>query len=109
MRKRGTISRTTYYRRQREARALNCSVNELPDGRGCHGNHASGHRNNRWNEAGVTITRTGYVLVRVGKNHPLAFGGGYCYLHNLIMTNSKHTKLHDNNRKRKNGRYLKIQ
>lgn len=54
------------------------------DMRGRHGNHARGPANGRWND-GRLISSHGYVLVRVGKRHPMAFGNGYAYEHDLIM------------------------
>lgn len=51
---------------------------------GRHGNHATGCRNGRWNKARL-LSSHGYVLVRVGKHHPLAFGSGYAYEHDLVM------------------------
>jgi hypothetical protein len=38
----------------------------------------------RWNR-GNLISSHGYVLSRVPKDHPLAFGEGYAYEHDLIM------------------------
>jgi hypothetical protein len=46
------------------------------DMRGRHGNHARGSKSHRWNE-GRLIATNGYVLIRVGKNHPLADPNGY--------------------------------
>lgn len=78
------MPKTTYYRRLRKARELGCSIDEVPDNRGKHGNHAKGSKHYRWNN-GRLITPDGYVLVRVGKSHPLADPNGYCYEHKLIM------------------------
>lgn len=52
------------------------------DMRGRHGNQARGSRNGRWN-SGRMLSSHGYVLVRVGHSHPLAFGNGYVYEHHL--------------------------
>jgi hypothetical protein len=51
---------------------------------GRHGNHARGPSNGRWNDDRM-ISSHGYVLIRVGKSHPLAFGNGYAYEHDLVM------------------------
>lgn len=51
---------------------------------GRHGNHARGPANGRWNDERM-ISSHGYVLVRVGKGHPLGFGNGYAYEHDLVM------------------------
>jgi hypothetical protein len=53
------------------------------DMRGRHGNHARGQASGRWND-GRMISTEGYVLIRVGKDHPLAIGNGYAYEHHLI-------------------------
>lgn len=53
------------------------------DLRGKHGNHAKGKANGRWN-GGRMLSSHGYVLVRVGISHPLAFGNGYAYEHDLV-------------------------
>lgn len=53
--------------------------------RGRHGNQPSGPACNRWNETGRMISSQGYVLIRVGRSHPLAFGNGYAYEHHLVM------------------------
>jgi len=78
------VSKTTYYRRIRRARELGCSIDELPDNRGKHGNHTKGSSHPRWNN-GRLITPDGYVLVRVGRSHPLADPNGYCHEHKLVM------------------------
>jgi hypothetical protein len=51
---------------------------------GRHGNQARGSKNGRWNKARL-ISSHGYVLIRVGKAHPMSFGNGYAYEHNLVM------------------------
>jgi hypothetical protein len=53
------------------------------DMRGRHGNHARGEKHPRWND-GRLLSSDGYVLVRVGKDHPMAFGQGYAYEHDLV-------------------------
>ena len=55
------------------------------DMRGRHGNHARGPGNGRWNPDRMTSSH-GYVLLRVGRKHPLAFGNGYAYEHVLVWT-----------------------
>lgn len=42
-----------------------------------------GHRNNNW-RGGRSVASNGYVLVRVGVDHPLADVRGYAYEHRLI-------------------------
>jgi hypothetical protein len=51
---------------------------------GRHGNHAKGKDNGRWN-SGRLVSSHGYALVRVGVDHPMAFGNGYAYEHDLVM------------------------
>jgi hypothetical protein len=41
-----------------------------------------GKKNGMW-KGGRTVTRDGYVLIRVGKDHPLADCRGYAYEHRL--------------------------
>jgi hypothetical protein len=41
------------------------------------------HKNSRWNR-GRLLSSEGYVLVRVGRNHPLADPRGYAYEHLLV-------------------------
>lgn len=70
-----------YYERQRVLHP------KPPPGK--HGNHARGSRNGRWNR-GRIVTSHGYVLVRVERGHPRAFGPpgcrhGYAYEHDIIM------------------------
>lgn len=76
-------SKTTYYRKKRKAEKLGCSIDEVPDMRGKHGNHARGPEHGRWQD-GRLVSSHGYVLVRVGRDHPLAFGNGYVYEHHLV-------------------------
>ena len=59
-------------------------MDELPDGRGKHGNHAKGSTHPRWNNDRI-VTPDGYVLIRVGREHPLADPNGYCREHVIIM------------------------
>ena len=54
------------------------------DMRGRHGNHAKGSANARWNRDARLLSSHGYVLIRVGTEHPLAFGNGYAYEHMLV-------------------------
>jgi hypothetical protein len=46
---------------------------------------AHGSRNGRWN-TGRLISSQGYILIRVGKGHPLADVRGYAYEHALVWT-----------------------
>lgn len=55
---------------------------------GRHGRHASGGSNGRWNDSRLHSSQ-GYVLVRVAKDHPHAFGppglrGAYAYEHIVV-------------------------
>lgn len=79
------VSKTTHYRRIRRAKDLGVSVDNLPETRGKHNNHAKGSKHYRWN--GRIISTEGYVKVRVGKNHPLADNLGYAYEHRVIYAN----------------------
>ncbi len=76
-------SSTTYYRRLKRATELGCSIDEIPDRRGKHGNHASSGDHYRWNESRI-ISSHGYVKIRVGRGHPLADPNGYAYEHTLV-------------------------
>ena len=58
------------------------------DMRGRHGNQPTGAANGRWNDTGRMLSSHGYVLVRVGKSHPLAFGNGYAYEHDLVWVSA---------------------
>lgn len=62
---------------------------------GRHGNHARGLKNGRWNH-GRILSSHGYVLVRVGMVHQLAFGNGYAYEHDLVMVSHLGRCLADN-------------
>ena len=85
------FTRGTYYSRLKRAKALGCSIYDVPDRRGKHGNHAKGEKNGKWN-GGKMLSSHGYVLVRVSKDHPhaIVFGDqgyyGYCYEHIFVMT-----------------------
>jgi hypothetical protein len=68
------------YRSKRHAEKFGEGAGDM---RGKHGNQAKGSANGRWN-SGRMLSDEGYVLVRVGKNHPLAFGGGYAYEHLVV-------------------------
>uniref|UniRef100_A0A6M3LFW1 Putative homing endonuclease n=1 Tax=viral metagenome TaxID=1070528 RepID=A0A6M3LFW1_9ZZZZ len=59
------------------------------DMRGRHGNNLKGSDNPRWNH-GQLISSQEYVLVRVSKDHPMAFGPPgsshlYAYEHDLVV------------------------
>ena len=60
------------------------SADVLPDGRGFHGNHVGGSQHPRWNTQRM-INKDGYVLIRVGRQHPLADPNGYAREHILIL------------------------
>lgn len=51
--------------------------------RGRHGNHVRGSNHPRWNH-GRIISSEGYVMIRVGKEHPLADPHGYAYEHLVV-------------------------
>lgn len=87
MRKEGIVSRTTRYRRERQAALFGCSVEELPDTRGKHGNQVSKDKHPRWNN-GITISSHRYIKIQVGKDHPCADPNGYAYLHHLVWISS---------------------
>jgi hypothetical protein len=53
---------------------------------------ATGPANGNW-KGGRTVTQDGYVLIRVGKDHPMADVRGYAYEHRLVAAE-------------KTGRYL---
>lgn len=71
------------YKAARRAADLGVSVAELPDGRGRHGNHAKASAHPCW-RGGVVENDRGYLLVLVGREHPLADVDGYAYLHRLV-------------------------
>ena len=77
------VSKSTIWRRRKRAEALGCSVEELPDGRGRHGHHATGARNGSWAD-GITKSSHGYLKVNVGVGHMLADPNGFAYLHLLV-------------------------
>lgn len=86
--------------RETRARRLGCSVDELPDGRGKHGNHATGERNGHWNVDARLGARRGYVVVRVGLDHPHGWGEGigfrYCFEHIAIAVEKLGRPLREN-------------
>ena len=47
--------------------------------------YLTGTKNGMW-RGGRTITQHGYILIRVGKNHPLADVRGYAYEHRLVAS-----------------------
>ena len=47
--------------------------------------YQTGNKNGMW-KGGRTVTKSGYVLVRVGKDHPLADTRGYAYEHRLVAS-----------------------
>jgi hypothetical protein len=51
--------------------------------RGKHSGHLKGQQNPQW-KGGRTIASSGYVLIRVGKDHHLADVRGYAYEHRLV-------------------------
>lgn len=81
-------------RRERRARLLGVRVEELPDGRGRHGNHARGPQNGRW-QRDQLLSSEGYVKVRVGRGHPLADPNGYTYEHILVAITALGRPLRD--------------
>lgn len=83
MRKQGIVSRTTYYRRKRESKRFNISIMDLLDRRGQHKAHSRGQLHYRWNKGG-RIRNDEYILIRVGKGHPLADPNGYAYEHHVV-------------------------
>ena len=70
--------------REERARKLGVSVDDLPDGRGRHGNHVRGSRHPRWS-GGRAKSEHGYLRIFVGKAHPLADPNGYAYEHHLVV------------------------
>jgi hypothetical protein len=48
-------------------------------------NHNRGIKNGKW-KGGRSIASNGYVLIRVGVEHPLADVRGYAYEHRLVAT-----------------------
>lgn len=80
----GPISRTQRYRRMKIAKELGVPIDQIPDRRGRHSNHARGADNGRWNAESRIISEHGYVKVRVGRNHPLADPNGYAYEHLIV-------------------------
>lgn len=77
------MSKTNYYRRLRKAKELGCSIDEIPDNRGKHKNHARSLNQHKWNSKRL-FDQNGYPLIRAGLNHPLADSNGYCREHIMI-------------------------
>jgi len=77
--------------RERRAKSLSISVDQLPDGRGKHKNHVKGGCHPRWND-GRMLSEDGYVKVRVGVDHPLADSNGYAYEHLLVWIGAGNQK-----------------
>lgn len=104
-----SLSRSQRYRRQRKADALGVGVDDLPETRGVHGNHARASRSGKWNE-GRIISSHGYVKIRVGKEHPLADPNGYAYEHLLVWVSAgrpapaSHELLHHDNEDKQDNR-----
>jgi len=86
-RKQENISKSTYYRRIREAKKLGCSPEELPDGRGCQRKGMTGEKGGPWNKKKMFSTE-GYVKIRVGRQHVLADPNGYTYEHLLVWVSA---------------------
>lgn len=84
-------SKTQYYRRLKKSKELGCSIDEIPETRGRHNNHAKGPSHYRWNK-GKLMDSEGYPLVRVGKEHPLANPNGYIREHELVLNACKGLK-----------------
>ena len=82
-----SCSKTTLRRRAKKAMALGVDVSELTDGRG-KGQHASSGQHYRWNNRKM-LDSQGYVIVRVGKTHPLADLNGYVREHVLVVVSSE--------------------
>jgi HNH endonuclease len=78
------VSKTTHYRRIRQARALGVPADQLPDGRGGRREETCGANHHRWND-GALKRSNGYRLVRVGESHPMADPNGYALEHRLVM------------------------
>lgn len=87
MRKTGSVSKSTRWRRIKQAKRLGYSVSDLCDSRGKHTNHARGTRHGRWN-SGRLQSSDGYTLVRVGVEHPLADANGYAYEHAIVWVSA---------------------
>ena len=81
------FSKITYYRRLRRARELGCGVMDVPDRRGTHGKHVKGSMHYRWN-AGRLMNRNGYVILRVGRAHPLSCPNGYALEHTIVWASA---------------------
>ena len=68
--------------KKRRAKILGVSVEDLPDMRGRHKNHAKSEDHPKWNR-GRLFDQHGYPLIRVGK-HPFADPNGYIREHVLV-------------------------
>lgn len=79
------ISKTSYYRKIKRSKLLNCNTSEVPNYRGKVGNKAKGKDHYRWNGDELK-TSHGYILVRVPKDHPMHNSNGYAYKHRLVMS-----------------------
>jgi hypothetical protein len=85
MRKTEVVSKTTHYRRIRQAHILGCPVDQLPDMRGRHtDNRPRGNMHYRWNDERM-VSAQGHIIVRVGRTHLLADPNGYAKEHELVM------------------------
>lgn len=81
-------SKTQYYRRKRRADELGCSIEDVPSKRiGRPPETMRGANNPRWN-SGRILSSHGYVLVRVGSEHPLCAGNQYAYEHHLVWVSA---------------------
>ena len=56
------------------------------DGRGKHGHQVKSGRHYRWNLK--LLTSDGYVLIRLGRGHPLADPNGYCHEHLVVWVSA---------------------
>ena len=107
-------SKTTIYRRIREAKRLNCSVGDIPDNRGKHNNHPKGSSHYKWNNQ-MMRDHQGYVVDRVGCSHPLADSNGYVREHIMVMVSaigrgiSANEVVHHINRDRSDNRIENLQ
>ena len=82
------------YRAGRRAAMRGIPVVELEDGRGRHGNQVRASAHPQW-AGGVAVDPRGYLLVRVGPEHPLAHAKGYAYLHRLVWHAAQAASLAD--------------
>lgn len=80
-------ARARRYRERRKVEKYGPNATGI-DMRGRHGKHAAGAANGRYSHRRL-VTSHGYVLVRVERSHPLAFGppglrGAYAYEHAVV-------------------------